>query len=50
MLKILRLLFVAKIELFNNNGRLIPMKTKQQQRRAKHNGQHWAFKATSSEI
>ena len=28
MLKILRLLFVARIELFNNNGRLAPMKTK----------------------
>ena len=28
MLKILRLLFVARIELFNNNGRLAPVKTK----------------------
>ena len=28
MLKILRLLFVARIELFNNNGRLTPVKTK----------------------
>ena len=44
MLKILRLLFVARIELFNNNARLAPLKTKQQQRRAKHNGQYWVFK------
>ena len=28
MLKILRLLFVARIELFNNNGHLAPVKTK----------------------
>ena len=28
MLKILRLLFVGRIELFNNNGRLAPAKTK----------------------
>ena len=28
MLKILRLLFVARIVLFNNNGRLTPVKTK----------------------
>ena len=28
MLKILRLLFVARIELFNNNGCLAPVKTK----------------------
>ena len=28
MLKILRLLFAARIELFNNNERLAPMKTK----------------------
>ena len=28
MLKILRLLFAARIELFNNNGRLAPVKTK----------------------
>ena len=28
MLKILRLLFVARIELFNNNGRRAPVKTK----------------------
>ena len=28
MLKILRLLFVARIELFNNNGCLAPAKTK----------------------
>ena len=28
MLKILRLLFVGRIELFNNNGRLAPVKTK----------------------
>ena len=28
MLKILRLLFVARIELFNNNRRLTPVKTK----------------------
>ena len=27
MLKILRLLFVARIELFNNNGHLVPVKT-----------------------
>ena len=30
MLKILRLLFAARIELFNNNGRLAPVKTKTQ--------------------
>ena len=28
MLKILRLLFMARIELINNNGRLAPAKTK----------------------
>ena len=28
MLKILKLLFVVRIELFNNNGRLAPVKTK----------------------
>ena len=28
MLKILRLLFVARIEFLNNNGRLAPAKTK----------------------
>ena len=28
MLKILRLLFVGRVELFNNNGRLAPVKTK----------------------
>ena len=28
MLKILRLLFATRIELFNNNGRLAPLKTK----------------------
>ena len=43
MLKILRLFFEARIELFNNNGCLAPMKTKTQQRCTKHNGKHWAF-------
>ena len=43
MLKILRLLFVARIELFNNNGRLASVKPKQQQRRAKLNSLYWAF-------
>ena len=47
MLRILRLLFVARIELFNNNGRLAPVKTKTttEAREAMANGQYWAFKA-----
>ena len=43
VLKLLRLLFTARTELANNN-RLAPGKTKTQQRRAKRNGQYWAFK------
>ena len=43
MLKILRLLFVAIIELFNNNGRLAPVKNKTTtEARKAYNGQYQA--------
>ena len=40
MLKILRLLFAARIELFYNIDALLPWKPKQQGRRARHSGQY----------
>ena len=40
---------MARIELFNNNGRLTSVKPKQQQRRAKLNGLYWAFKRCCSQ-
>ena len=42
MLKSLKLLFAARIELFNNRH-VAPVKTKTTTGHAKHNGQYWAF-------